>query len=108
MPGNLRDRFACRTGTAVRAFACFARESVRRAHQHVVAEFVQVSPITQPRSGWRNMICGSLEIDPHSERLQVLEPWAAWDGRDFVDMPVLMKTKGKTRGCCPRHNCDHR
>jgi aconitate hydratase len=37
-----------------------------------------------------------LRIDPHSERLQVLEPWAAWDGRDFLDMPVLMKTKGKT------------
>jgi aconitate hydratase len=26
----------------------------------------------------------------------VLEPWPAWDGRDFLDMPVLMKTKGKT------------
>jgi aconitate hydratase len=37
-----------------------------------------------------------LRIDPHSERLQVLQPWAAWDGRDFPDMPVLMKTKGKT------------
>src|SRR5215470_8889940 len=37
-----------------------------------------------------------LNIAPNSERLQVLEPWPAWDGRDFVDMPVLMKTKGKT------------
>ncbi|MBV8753937.1 MAG: aconitate hydratase [Hyphomicrobiales bacterium] len=37
-----------------------------------------------------------LNIDPNSERLQVLEPWPAWDGQDFVDMPVLMKTKGKT------------
>jgi aconitate hydratase len=37
-----------------------------------------------------------LNIDPNSERLQVLEPWPAWDGKDFVDMPVLMKTKGKT------------
>ena len=25
-----------------------------------------------------------------------MQPWPAWDGKDFVDMPVLMKTKGKT------------
>ena len=37
-----------------------------------------------------------LKVDPHSERLQLLEPWPAWDGNDFMDMPVLMKTKGKT------------
>jgi aconitate hydratase len=37
-----------------------------------------------------------LNVDPHSERLQLLEPWPAWDGKDFLDMPVLMKTKGKT------------
>jgi aconitate hydratase len=37
-----------------------------------------------------------LRIDPRSERLQVLEPWPKWDGKDFLDMPVLMKTKGKT------------
>jgi aconitate hydratase len=37
-----------------------------------------------------------LEVDPKSERLQLMEPWAAWDHKDFVDMPVLIKTKGKT------------
>ena len=37
-----------------------------------------------------------LKVDPHSERLQLLEPWPAWDGNDFLDMPVLIKTKGKT------------
>jgi aconitate hydratase len=37
-----------------------------------------------------------LEVDPRSERLQLMEPWPAWDGKDFVDMPVLIKTKGKT------------
>jgi aconitate hydratase len=37
-----------------------------------------------------------LAIDPNSERLQRLEPWPAWDGEDFLDMPVLLKTKGKT------------
>ena len=38
----------------------------------------------------------TLAVSPTSERLQVMEPWPKWDGRDFVDMPVLMKTKGKT------------
>jgi aconitate hydratase len=37
-----------------------------------------------------------LDVDPNSERLQLMEPWAAWDRKDFVDMPVLIKTKGKT------------
>ncbi|PWU20278.1 MAG: aconitate hydratase [Candidatus Rokuibacteriota bacterium] len=38
----------------------------------------------------------TLGVSPRSERLQVMEPWPAWDGQDFLDMPVLMKTKGKT------------
>ena len=37
-----------------------------------------------------------LEIDPNSQRLQRLEPWPAWDGRDLTDAPVLLKSKGKT------------
>jgi aconitate hydratase len=35
-------------------------------------------------------------IDPRSERLQRMAPWPAWDGHDFVDLPVLVKTRGKT------------
>ena len=37
-----------------------------------------------------------LTVDPNSERIQLMEPWPAWDGNDFMDMPVLIKTKGKT------------
>jgi aconitate hydratase len=37
-----------------------------------------------------------LQVDPRSERLQRLQPWPAWDGLDFLDLPVLIKTKGKT------------
>lgn len=37
-----------------------------------------------------------LKIDANSERLQRLTPWPAWDGGDFVDMPLLLKSKGKT------------
>jgi aconitate hydratase len=38
----------------------------------------------------------ALQVDPRSERLQLLEPWPAWDGLDFLDLPVLVKTRGKT------------
>lgn len=37
-----------------------------------------------------------LRVNPASERLQLLEPWPAWGGADFTDMPVLAKAKGKT------------
>jgi aconitate hydratase len=37
-----------------------------------------------------------LKVDPNSDRIQLMEPWSAWDGQDFLDMPVVMKTKGKT------------
>jgi aconitate hydratase len=38
----------------------------------------------------------TLSVSPTSERLQIMEPWPAWDGKDFLDMPVLIKAKGKT------------
>jgi aconitate hydratase len=37
-----------------------------------------------------------IRIAEGSERLLRLEPWPAWDGRDLADMPVLIKTRGRT------------
>jgi aconitate hydratase len=37
-----------------------------------------------------------LAIAPSSDRLERLEPFEAWDGRDFVGLPLLLKTHGKT------------
>jgi aconitate hydratase len=34
-------------------------------------------------------------VSPTSERLQLLTPFEPWDGRDFTDLPVLLKAKGK-------------
>ncbi len=34
-------------------------------------------------------------IDPTSERLQFMEPFKKWDGKDFIDLPLLLKVKGK-------------
>jgi aconitate hydratase len=37
-----------------------------------------------------------LKVNPRSERLELLEPFKKWDGKDFMNLPVLVKTKGKT------------
>jgi len=34
-------------------------------------------------------------IDTQSKRLQILQPFAAWDGKDLLEQPLLIKTKGK-------------
>ena len=34
-------------------------------------------------------------VDPKSTRLQVLEPFQAWDGKDLTNAAVLIKVKGK-------------
>jgi aconitate hydratase len=36
-----------------------------------------------------------IEVSPESERLQLLEPFPAWNGEDFVELPLLLKAKGK-------------
>jgi aconitate hydratase len=36
-----------------------------------------------------------VEVSPTSDRLQLLEPFPAWDGKDYIEMPILMKAKGK-------------
>jgi len=37
----------------------------------------------------------SVVVNPTSDRLQLLEPFGAWDGKDYIELPVLMKAKGK-------------
>jgi aconitate hydratase len=34
-------------------------------------------------------------VSPTSDRLQLLEPFPAWDGNDYAGLPVLMKAQGK-------------
>ncbi len=34
-------------------------------------------------------------VKPESDRLQLLKPFLPWDGKDFTDLPVLLKAKGK-------------
>jgi aconitate hydratase len=52
-----------------------------------------VAAYTAPPENGRTI---PLAVNPLSTRLQIMEPWPAWDGHDFLDMPVLIKTRGKT------------
>ena len=36
-----------------------------------------------------------IKVNPESQRLQLLAPFPAWDGKDFTDMPLLIKAQGK-------------
>lgn len=36
-----------------------------------------------------------VKISPDSKRLQVLTPFNAWDGVDYIEQPLLIKVKGK-------------
>jgi aconitate hydratase len=36
-----------------------------------------------------------VKVDPSSDRLQLLEPFAAWEGKDLLRLRLLIKAKGK-------------
>ncbi|KAK5993126.1 Aconitate hydratase [Cladobotryum mycophilum] len=38
----------------------------------------------------------TVQVSPTSDRLQILQPFEAWDGKDAKDIPILIKAKGKT------------
>jgi aconitate hydratase len=37
----------------------------------------------------------TVSVDPGSDRLQLLAPFDAWDGKDFERLPLIMKAQGK-------------
>ncbi|KAK9462581.1 aconitase family-domain-containing protein [Lipomyces oligophaga] len=37
-----------------------------------------------------------VDVAPTSDRLQILTPFKKWDGKDAFDLPILIKSKGKT------------
>ena len=37
----------------------------------------------------------AIDVDPNSDRLQLLEPFAAWEGTDLKGLRLLIKAKGK-------------
>ncbi len=54
----------------------------------VVTEGVYVPPSNEPENV-------TVVIDSNSDRLQKLEPFSSWDGKDFTDLHLMLKAKGK-------------
>ena len=52
------------------------------------AEGVYIPPSENPENV-------QVVINKESNRLQVLEPFPRWDGKDFLDIPILLKVKDK-------------
>ena len=48
--------------------------------------------LVRPVSGKKS---GELVVDPLSERIQLLAPFPEWEGGDFLNLPLLIKAKGK-------------
>eukprot|EP00010_Vexillifera_abyssalis_P002083 CAMPEP_0201550860 /NCGR_PEP_ID=MMETSP0173_2-20130828/7140_1 /ASSEMBLY_ACC=CAM_ASM_000268 /TAXON_ID=218659 /ORGANISM="Vexillifera sp., Strain DIVA3 564/2" /LENGTH=777 /DNA_ID=CAMNT_0047960961 /DNA_START=13 /DNA_END=2346 /DNA_ORIENTATION=- len=46
-----------------------------------------------PPDGDRSAL--TVDVEPNSDRLQLLEPFAAFDGKGYDEMPILIKAKGK-------------
>ena len=55
---------------------------------YATGELGYQAPSTQPEKE-------QVVVDPKSDRLQLLEPFKPWDGKDFVKVPLLLKAKGK-------------
>lgn len=78
------------TGSDGKTFKLDAPESAPDVPDNgfVDAEDVYISPSENPDAV-------QVLIDPNSERLQKLEPFGAWDGKDLDNLHVMIKAKGK-------------
>lgn len=56
--------------------------------QYVTADAVYKAPSLESQHE-------EIFIDPESERLQRLTPFPPWSGKDYQDLPILVKVKGK-------------
>ncbi len=63
--GNGRHSLAGLSRQYIFASTSGVRIGIRRTHQHVIAEFVQMPPVTQPCSGRRDVISSSLAFGFH-------------------------------------------
>ena len=71
----------------------FKLEPPKRAPEVPSNGFTRVKDIYVPPSTNPDEI--QVIINPSSNRLQKLEPFPRWDGKDYVELPVLLKAKGK-------------
>ncbi|MGZ4713029.1 MAG: aconitate hydratase [Acidimicrobiia bacterium] len=82
----VREAIAAPDGTEVRLVAPVADELPSKGFDPGESGFVP--PATDPDTV-------TIVVSPDSDRLELLQPFPAWDGRDAVGLRVLMKAAGK-------------
>ncbi len=80
------DELTGADGRGFKLTSPFGDELPKRGFDKGVATY-QAPP--EDRSGVQ------VKVDPTSSRLQLLEPFKAWEGTDLTDLPILIKAKGK-------------
>ncbi len=71
----------------------FILEPPKKALEVPPLGFQSVKDVYVPPSEIPDLV--AVTIPGNSNRLQKLEPFAKWDGKDFVNLPILLKAKGK-------------
>ncbi len=71
----------------------FTLEPPKKALEVPPLGFQNVKDVYIPPSDIPDLV--AVTIPGNSNRLQKLEPFAKWDGKDFVNLPILLKAKGK-------------
>jgi len=84
----LTDPVTTPDGTRVMLKPPSAPELPSRGFAQGAAGYLAPKPLAQRRGV-------TVALAPASERLQRLEPFAAWDGKDFEQLPILIKVKGQ-------------
>ncbi len=80
------DSLVAPDGTIVRFTPPVGEELPARGFDPGESTFVQ-----PPADGSHVVVA----VSPTSDRLQLLAPFDAWDGKDFTDLPILLKARGK-------------
>jgi aconitate hydratase len=80
------DTLTAPDGTAVKLAAPVGEELPQRGFDPGESGFIQ-----PPEDGSGVAVI----VSPTSDRLQLLQPFEPWDGKDFDKLPILLKAKGK-------------
>ena len=80
------DSLTAPDGTLVKLDAPIGEELPALGFDPGEATFVQ------PPADGSNVV---VDVSPTSDRLQLLEPFDPWDGNDYIELPILLKAKGK-------------
>jgi aconitate hydratase len=55
----------------------------------------EFSPDKRPENNTGKRTAQKISVNPSSDRIQLLRPFEEWNGKDFIGIPLLIKSKGK-------------